>query len=293
MDANWTDTYLAIAIGIISFGIGLNLKFNDFKRIVVRPKAMIVGLVSQIIILPLVAFAIIYFWPIDPVYKVGFILIAACPGGTTSNLVTFLLKGRVSLSVSLTAFNSLVILFTTPLFLQVAYNLFLGESSTVSLSFMDTFSEILYSVILPVAVGIVVNEISRGDLSKKLEKPMRVVIALLLISAVVILIFFDESGQSGQVLQNWHLLIPLLILNISTMLIGFWIPGKFNLDHETRYTIAIELGLQNSALAIFIANNVLDQPQMSLIAIIYGSFSLVTSASIAYALKTWGKRISA
>lgn len=289
MEANWTDTYLAVAIGVISFGIGLNLKFKDFKRVVMRPRAILVGLMSQILILPLVAFALIFFWPIEPIFKVGFILIAACPGGTTSNLVTFLLKGRVSLSVSLTAFNSLIILFTTPLFLQLAFHLFLHESSTIQLSFADTFSEILYSVILPVAAGIGINEWTNGNLSEKLGKPMRFITAILLLSAVVIIIWFDESGQSGKVLKNWHLLIPLLLLNISTILIGFWLPGKFRLDHETRYTIAIELGLQNSALAIFIANNVLDQPQMSLIAIIYGSFSLLTTASIAYGLKVWGR----
>lgn len=285
MDVNWTDTYLAIAIGVISFGIGLNLKFTDFKRIVLRPKAILVGLVSQIVLLPLIAFLIIYFWPIDPIYKVGFILIAASPGGTTSNLVTFLLKGRVSLSVSLTAFNSLIILFTTPFYLQLAYNLFLGETSLVQLSFMDTFSEILYSVILPVSAGIGINEMTHGDLGKKLEKPMRVFIALILISAVVVLIWFDDSGQSDKIFKNWHLLIPLLLLNLSTMAVGFWFPGKLNLDHETRYTIAIEMGLQNSALAIFIANNVLGQPDMSLIAIIYGSFSLLTSWLIAYWMK--------
>jgi BASS family bile acid:Na+ symporter len=289
MEANWTDTYLAVAIGIISFGIGLNLKFADFKRVVLKPKAMLVGLVSQILILPLIAFLIIFFWPIDPIYKVGFILIAACPGGTTSNMVTFLLKGRVSLSVSLTAFNSIIILFTTPLLLQIAFAAFLNESSSVQLSFMDTFSEILYSVILPVAAGIGVNEWTKGDLSKMLAKPMRVIIALLLISAVVVIIWFDESGQSGKILQNWHLLIPLLVLNITTMTVGFWIPGVFHLDHETRYTIAIEMGLQNSALAIFIANNVLNQPQMALIAIIYGAFSLITTAGIAYGLKEWRK----
>ena len=115
MSDNLFSHYLMpVAISFIMFGIGVNLRFVDFKKTFKRPKAVITGLVAQMILLPAIAFGINMFFDIDPIYKVGFVLIAACPGGTTSNLVTLFLKGRLALSVSLTAFNSFLILFINP-----------------------------------------------------------------------------------------------------------------------------------------------------------------------------------
>ena len=110
MQQSFVDFIMPFAIAFIMFGIGLELKFKDFYRVFLQPKAVITGVFSQMVLMPLIAIALIYFWPIDPIYKVGLMLLAACPGGTASNLVTKLLGGRVALSISMTAFNSFIIL---------------------------------------------------------------------------------------------------------------------------------------------------------------------------------------
>ena len=285
-NGTWVDTFMAIAIMAISFGIGINLKFKDFRRVILRPKAVITGLAFQMILLPAVAFLLIAFWNINPIYKVGFILIAACPGGTLSNFITFILNGRVALSVSMTAFNSFLILFTIPLIMKLAFNTFLGEDQgELSLSFWQTFKEIFTSVLLPVTSGIVVNEVTSEKFSESIRKPLRYLITGILVAVVVVVIWFDEEGQITHVADNLELFIPLFLLNISTIFIGYLGAKAMKLKHESSYTIAIEMGLQNSALAIFIANKVIDEPGMALMPILYGSFSLITTWGLAYLLK--------
>ncbi len=113
-----TESLMSWAIALIMLGIGLNLKVSNFKRVFLYPKAILTGLFCQLVILPIIAFGLIYFWPVEPIYKVGFIIIASAPGGTASNLVIHLLKGRVALSVSMTSFNSLAVVFSIPLLWQ-------------------------------------------------------------------------------------------------------------------------------------------------------------------------------
>lgn len=288
-NGNWTDIFLAAAIGVISFGIGLNLLFKDFKRVIIYPKAILTGLFGQLVLLPAIAFAIIFFWPIDPIYKVGFILVAACPGGSMSNFVTFILNGRVPLSVSLTAFNSILILVTIPMYVEGAFMLFMGEGQSVSLGFKDTVTEILFSVILPVLAGITLNQLTSKKFSDTMEKPMRYIMGAILLAVVVVVLWFDDNQQASQIVENLHLMIPLVVLNLATIFAGFYFPKAVNQRHETRYTIAIEMGLQNSALAIFIANKVLNKPDLSMVPILYGSFTLFTTWGLAYLLKFYFK----
>jgi BASS family bile acid:Na+ symporter len=285
MDSSWSDILMVVAIGLISFGIGLNLQFTDFRKVFWYPRAVFSGLVGQLLIVPLVAFLIIYAWPIDPIYKVGFVLVAACPGGITSNLVTFILRGRVPLSVSLTAFNSILILFSIPFWVDWGYRLFLGNRQAINLNVGDTLSEILFSVILPVLAGIVVNELTGENLRQRLEKPLRYIMTSLLVGMVIVVLVFGEDRMIRQLMDNLDLVFPLLILNVSTLFIGFYLTRLLGLDARTRYTIAIEMGLQNSALAIFVANQVLETPEITLVPIIYGAFSLVTTWAIASVFK--------
>jgi len=281
---SFNQWFMPVAIAIVMFGIGLNLRFVDFKTIILRPRAVVTGLILQMIVLPLVAFLIIYFWNIEPVYKVGFILIAACPGGTMSNLVTYILKGHLALSVALTAFNSFLILITIPLIVNLAANTFLGKNPEISLGFMDTFGEVLTSVILPVLAGIITNEMLRKRVVQDLNRYFRYLVGAVM--AVMVISVLLEGGEKGERwFENLDLLIPLLVLNISTTLIGYFGSRALGLHHRINYTVAIELGLQNSALAIFIATRVLDEPRMALVAVLYASFSFILTLGISFALK--------
>ncbi len=282
---NIQDSLMPITIAIIMFGIGLNLKFKDFERVFLRPKAILTGLACQLLLLPLIAFALIWFWPIDPIYKVGFVLIASAPGGTASNLVTHMLRGRVALSVSMTSFNSFAILLTIPLFVSLALRVFLGKETEISIAPIDTFQEIFFTVVLPVVAGIFVNQYLARRYTERLRQPLRIVLPALLLIVFALALFFGEENQAAAFLDNLELFVPLLLLNLVTMLVGYYVARWIGIRHDGRYTIAVEMGLQNSALAIFIATQVLNSQEMALLAVIYTSFTFFSTWLFAWLMK--------
>lgn len=278
-----------IALAIIMFGIGLNLKFSDFRHVLTAPKAVLFGLFGQMVLLPIIALIIAFAYPMDPVYKLGLVLIAACPGGTASNLVTFLLKGRVALSVALTAFNSFLIVLTIPLLVRLGSYLFLGEEQRVQLGFGYVLEEIAYTVIIPVLAGMLFNT-WRPEWTEKLKKPLRYILPGILLVVFSIVLFSNDGGGAYEILANFHLLIPVLLLNLLTMIVGYFSSAWAGIRHTGRYTIAIEMGLQNSALAIFLATNVLEQEGLALMAVIYGSISFFVTIGVGYVMQHRGKQ---
>lgn len=277
---------IPFAIALIMIGIGFNIHFGAFKSVFTRPKGIITGLTSQMLILPALAFFIAWLSPVDPIYKVGLVLVSACPGGTASNLVTHLLKGRIALSVSMTSFNSFLIIFTIPVFVSLALDTFMGENIEISLSFLDTFMEVFFTVLLPTFFGMIINYYYPG-FTYKMKKPLRYILPGLLL-LVFIIAALDSSGQVSskeKILSHFNLLLPSFLLNLFGILIGYRIGRIVGITHGGSYTIAIEMGLQNSALAIFIALNVLHSQEMALMAVIYSSFTFFSTIGIAYMLK--------
>jgi BASS family bile acid:Na+ symporter len=279
------DLIMPIAIAIIMYGIGITLKFKDFKRVFLYPRGILTGLFAQLFLLPLIAFVMCWFLPIDPVYKVGIILLASAPGGTASNLVTTMLKGRVALSVSMTSFNSFVILFTIPLFVNLALEIFLGKTTTIELSFLNTFKDILFTVVLPVVAGILTNEYTPRRFTLRLKRPLRYVLPTLLLTVFAYGLFFEDDGQPLQLIENLELFIPLVFFNVLTMFVGFYVAKSMAIDHDGCYTISVEMGLQNSALAIFIATQILESSEISLVAVIYSSFTFFSTWGLAWVMK--------
>jgi len=277
---------IPIAIAIIMVGIGFNIHGNAFKNVFIRPKGIITGLSSQMLLLPAIAFTIAYFSPIDPAYKVGLVLVSACPGGTASNLVTHLLKGRIALSISLTAFNSFLIIFTIPLLVSLALEIFMGENAEISLSIVDTFVEVLSTVLIPTFIGSLINHYY-PSFTQKMKKPLRIILPalLLLVFAIAATGSSDQVSTSEKIIDHLNLLLPLFLLNLIGILVGYRIGRIVGITHGGSFTIAIEIGLQNSALAIFIATQVLESPQMALMAVIYSSFTFFTTLGIVYMLK--------
>lgn len=277
-----TDSLLLpIALGIIMFGIGLNLRFSNFKTLLAHPKQVLFGLLGQMVLLPSVAFVIALLYPMDPVHKVGLVLIAACPGGTASNLVTFLLKGRVALSVALTAFNSLLIVVTIPLIISAASGLFFDSSSWIALDKYSVFQEVALTVILPVLAGMLLN--SRfSSWVDYLRTPMRYILPAILLAVFSVVLFSNGGNGVDELLEQWDLLIPVVALNVGTMLLGFYSSLRLGLEHQSSYTIAIEMGLQNSALAIFLAYSVLRNEEVALVAVLYGSVSFFITVTLGW-----------
>lgn len=280
------DFLIPGGIALIMFGIGLGLRFSDFSRVFLRPKAILFGLLGQFFLLPLIAFFMAWALPIDPLHKVGLVLIASAPGGTASNLVSHMLKGRVALSVSLTSFNSFGILLSIPLYLNLALGWFMGTETEISIGFWDTFREILLTVVLPVIAGVLLREYGPKEAIQKLQQPLRYILPAILFLIFSYAIFVEDGGSQTQAFQNnFTLFIPLIAFNLGTMLLGYFFSRWGGVKHVGAYTIAVELGLQNAALAIFIASQVLERPEISMVAVMYSSFSFFSTWFFAWLLK--------
>ncbi len=266
------------------FGIGLNVTLSSFKNVFRQPKAVLLGLGLQIILLPLIAFLIADWWKMAPEYKLGLILISACPGGTGSNLVTHILRGRVALSITLTAFNSFIILLSLPLIMEVSTNYYASDHEAFSLSFWDTFTKVGLTVVLPVFIAVVFRHYLPNNV-KRIDRYLDYILPVLLLSIFIISALSDNGENISYTWDLLKLALPALVLNVSTILLGYGIASLSGIKPDGSFTIAIELGLQNSALAIFVAEGIFSNSQMALMAIIYSSFTFFTSLGLAYILK--------
>lgn len=278
--------FIPFTMSFIMFGIGLNLQLEDFKRVFLRPKGILFGLFGQLILMPSFGILVAYLSPIDPIYKLGIVLITACPGGMSSNLITYLLRGRVALSVSITAFNSFLIIFSIPLFIHFGSQLFLANDQLVQLSLFDTFYEISLTVIIPIILGMIANQKLKGFSNILKPKLKWLLPSLLFITFALVL--FTEENKSPEVhfsMSLTYLILIVFIINIGIMIIGFISSGWIGMNNQGRMTIAIEFGLQNTALAIFLAHQVLKIPDLATISVIYGSFSFFTTFGVAYLMK--------
>lgn len=281
------NVIVPLSISLIMLGIGLELCFKDFKKVFTNPRAIFTGLGNQLILLPLITFTLVYLWPMDNIYKIGFMLLAACPGGTASNLVTKMLGGKVALSVSLTAFNSFIIVFSIPFVMHLSFLLFGSETQQFELKFIDTMQDIFLTVILPVSLGILLNEYYGHKFTDKFHRVLKYILPGIMLIAFLTVIFFDESQQEVDYGDHLYLFIPLALLNFSTIIMGYFSSRSLHLEHKAAYTIAVEMGLQNSVLALFIANQILRDKDLSLVAVLYSSFSLITTFLIAWGIKVY------
>ena len=280
----FSDILLPVTLGIITLGMGLAIEEKDITGIFRYPKAIIVGLLSQMLVLPVIAFIIAFLIPIDPVYKVGLIIIAACPGGATSNLVNFMLNGNVALSLSITVINSLITLVTIPLIVRTGLHFYLGEDSLIRLPFGETILNIFLIVAIPAAVGVTIRHYQR-EIAIRLEKPLRYFLPLLLFMVYSGVLFIDEGAKNLHLRDYMNLYPHAILLNILSMFSGWFIARGFRLKRRNQFTIAVEVGLQNSTLAIFIAATLLTSQKMAVVPIIYGSFSFFTTWGIGYLMK--------
>jgi BASS family bile acid:Na+ symporter len=285
IDNLFSQILMPFAIAYIMFGIGINLRFVDFKLTFRKPKAVFTGLAAQMILLPIIAFMINLLFDIDPIYKVGFIVIAACPGGTMSNLVTLLLGGRLALSVALTAFNSFLILFSIPLVTKLALSVYEGLDAEIQLPVLETIGNMFYTVLLPVFVGMICNYYF-PMIVERAKKTVNVSMVLFLLFVFIGIFVFENVGRS-RFSDYLFLLLPAVLLNAVSMFAGYILALISGIRNRGRFTIAIQVGLQNSALAVYVAGKLLSQPEMAVVAIIYSSFSLFTTAFWAFIMKKY------
>jgi len=282
----FSDIFLPITLAIITLGMGLSISFQDIKNIVTRPWNVFIGLMSQLLILPVIAFAIAMITGMDAEYAVGLVIIAACPGGATSNLVNYMIKGNVTLSLSITIVNSLITIFTIPLITKLALNVFLAQDATIHLSFINTVMNISLITVVPATIGVLIRRWNK-NFASKMENPLRYILPVLLFFVYAGVIFYDK-GEDVLALSKYLNLLPYAVaLNVLSTFAGYYVPGFFRLSKRDLFTIAIEVGLQNSTLGIFVASTLLNNYKIALVAVVYGSFSFFSTWLFGYLAKKY------
>jgi bile acid:Na+ symporter, BASS family len=260
-----TTILLPIALATVMLGMGLSLVPEDFQRIVRYPKAVAVGAVCQVVLLPLIGVAIALVVPMQPVLAVGTIVIAICPGGPSSNLMTYLAKGDVALSVTLTALSSLITVFTIPIFANLALQYFMGQNAAISLPIGQTMLQIFMITLLPTAIGMAIRH-QFPNTARRLEKQMSRLAVGLLALIIVLLLIKESSKLPGFFVRVG---ISVLLLNLLGMLTGFLAGKLFRLSLDRQICISIEVGIQNGTLALAIAAGLLNNPDMAIPAAVY------------------------
>ncbi|MFZ4677240.1 MAG: bile acid:sodium symporter family protein [Nodosilinea sp.] len=268
----FTTVLLPLALAIMMLGMGLSLVPEDFRRITRYPKAVAVGVVCQIVLLPLIGALIALVVPMQPELAVGLIVLAVCPGGPSSNLVTYLAKGDVALSVTLTAVSSIITVFTIPLFTNLALQHFLGERAAIALPIGSTMLQIFLITLLPTAIGMAIRHQFPGS-ARRLEKPMSRLAVGLLALIIVLLLVREGSKLPGFLVQVGF---GVVLLNLLATLAGFLAGKLFQLPLAQQICIAIEVGIQNGTLAIAITAGLLNNPDMAVPAAIYSLLMYVT-----------------
>ena len=278
---------LPIALSMLMFGIGLSLTLDDFRKIAGKPRGLFAGLVSQMIVLPFIAFLIAASVQLPPELKVGIIIIAVCPGGATSNFITYILRGNVALSISITIVNSFLILVTIPALVHIALVWQMGIGHTVDLPLGLTILKMLYITLLPISAGIYIRN-RHQKIALNLEKHMRYILPLLFGFIYVVAILGSRQEYPEDVTGLYTSVLPwVVLLNIAAMSIGFLLSRSLRLQKGDQISLTVEIGIQNSALAITIAGSALflDNYLMAVPAIVYGMFTFISALVFGFLVK--------
>lgn len=277
------DILVNITLVIIMVGIGMSLTFKDFGNVFIHPKSILTGIFSQLLILPGLAFSLACLAPVSIYSKIGILLIALCPVGTTSNILVHLFHGNTALSISMTIVNSLMSPFTIPFVLAMASVFLAGGQASVSISFLESFLHILMMVILPALAGILLRRF-QPNIADFISKPLKWLLPLLLLVVFSIKIFFgggdEDSSSLSEPLSLREILVfcpYVLALNILGMYGGFLVAKVFRLEKPSCLTVAIETGLQNTALALSVATTMSHSYEVQKPILVYAMLTFFTA----------------
>jgi bile acid:Na+ symporter, BASS family len=284
------DILINSVLAIIMLGVGLSLTVNDFKNILIFPKAIITGLSTQIVIIPIIAFIIASLSEISPEQKVGIVLVSTCASGASSNLITHLVKGNVALAISMTTTNSFLTLITLPFIVNIALHYYLHSSTEIVLPYFETILQIFMVTLFPASVGVLIRRLSI-KFAQNMEKPLKIILPAVLFGVFAIKFLASKKhGGSGITSDELFTLFPsMLILNILAMLTGYLVAKLVRLNYRNQYTIAIEVGLHNTALALLVSGTIIRSTEMEKPALVYALFTIFSALLFVFAVK--GKNI--
>ncbi len=264
---------IPICLFLIMMGMGLTLITNDFKRVLKYPKAVGIGLTNQLILLPIIGFALANIMPLRPEYAVGVMLLVLCPGGTTSNLFTYLAKGDVALSVTMTAIASVITVFTIPIVLSFSLIYFMGSGSEFELPVVKTVLTLVVLTIVPISIGMLIKRYA-----PKVADRSQVYVSRFGVIFLTFLVLFLCYVQRDIIVDAFIATGPVsVLLNLSTMALGYYSSKWFGLNLAQRTSVTLEVGLQNSTLSIFMALTLLSNYDMSMMPAIYTLIMFLTA----------------
>ena len=236
----WLKTYITWMLGIIMFGMGMTMTLGDFKGVLQSPKAVFIGVVAQYVVMPLTAFALCKIFQLPTEIAIGVILVGCCPGGTASNVITYMAKGNVALSVACTSVSTLLAPLLTPAIF------YLLASQWIEIDAMSMFSSILQVVLFPIVLGLIVRSLLKQSVEHYLSvMPLISVVAIVLIVAAII------AGSKSQILESGLIILGVVVLhNGFGLLLGYWAAKLCDLPKADAKAISIEVGMQNSGLGV-------------------------------------------
>ena len=276
-----TDVILPLALAFIMFVLGLGLTGSDFLRVVKQPRDFFVGAFSQIILLPIIAFILVKIWPIAPELAIGVMIIAAAPGGVTSNLLTSLAKGDVALSISLTAIISLLCVITIPFIVLTSVGLLSDSSITQDISLFSMSRDMFLIVTVPVILGMLIRRFASGAALKfePIAKKISIVLfVLVLLGAIAaerenVISYFAQAG------------LITFVLNVVMMIVAYCVAKLLASGMKQKKCITIECGLQNGTLAIFVATSIFGGGMYVIPAATYSLIMFATSLIFVYLVR--------
>jgi BASS family bile acid:Na+ symporter len=272
-----TTLLLPIALGIVMLGLGLSLTVADFARVVRYPKAVLIGLFIQTVVLVAGAYVIARLAALPPELAVGLMLLAASPGGATANIYSHLAHGDVALNITLTAINSLLALVTLPLIVDAALMHFLGQDQYVPPPTRKVI-EVAAIIVLPVLIGMALRA-GLPKVAAALEKPIRLFAVLVLVAVIGAAIVAEWERLPGFIAAVGA---ACLAFNLLSMAIGYGLPRWLHLPRSQAIAISLEIGIHNGTLAIFIALTVLQNATLSVPAAVYSIIMFVTASAFTF-----------
>ncbi len=271
------EVLLPVALAIIMLGMGLSLTTADFKRAFAQPKALLAGLFGQMLVLPLLGFAVVSLFSLRPEVAVGLMILTFCPGGTTSNIITYLARGDLAVSVSLTAFVSLITPLTIPLFAALATSHFMGDSAEFSMPILQTIGALVLITLVPVAIGMAIRARapSFAERSERMVKLVSVVFLFAIIAAILI----RNKAQLGNLFAEAG--VPALVLNLTAMAAGYLLARAATLGRSQTTAITIEVGIQNGTTALLITATLIGNNLMTIGPAVYSLVMFATGGVFA------------
>ncbi|WP_313034056.1 bile acid:sodium symporter family protein [Acinetobacter sp.] len=239
----WLKVYITWMLGIIMFGMGMTMTVEDFKGVLQSPKAVGIGVVAQFVVMPGLAYGLCQLFQLPPEIAIGVILVGCCPGGTASNVITYMAKGNTALSVACTSVSTLLAPVLTPAIF------YLLASQWIEINALSMLGSILQVVLFPIILGLIV----RAVLKRKVDAYIQVM-PLISVVAIVAIVAAIIAGSKAQILQSGLLILGVVALhNGLGYLLGFWASRFFKLPYADSKAIAIEVGMQNSGLGVALA----------------------------------------